>query len=55
MQYLDFEKTITAVDDKLARLSAGEKALMDKNQLEKEWWANFCLLRYGIYPCNQNC
>ncbi|MBQ3695855.1 MAG: acetyl-CoA carboxylase carboxyltransferase subunit alpha [Alphaproteobacteria bacterium] len=34
MQYLDFEKTIKAVDDKLARLSTGEKALMDKNQLE---------------------
>lgn len=34
MQYLDFERTIKEVDDKLARLSNGEKALLDKNQLE---------------------
>lgn len=34
MQYLDFEKTIKAIDDKLARLSNGERALLDKNQLE---------------------
>ena len=34
MQYLDFEKTIKEVDDKLARLTSGEKALLDKNQLE---------------------
>lgn len=34
MQYLDFERTIKEVDDKLARLTTGEKALLDKNQLE---------------------
>ncbi len=34
MQYLDFEKTIKEVDSKLARLTSGEKALLDKNQLE---------------------
>ena len=34
MQYLDFERTIKEVDEKLARLSSGEKALLDKNQLE---------------------
>jgi len=34
MQYLDFERTIKEVDEKLARLTKGEKALMDKNQLE---------------------
>lgn len=34
MQYLDFERTIKEVDDKLTRLTTGEKALLDKNQLE---------------------
>lgn len=34
MQYLDFERTIKEVDEKLTRLSSGEKALLDKNQLE---------------------
>ena len=34
MQYLDFEHTIKEVDEKLARLTTGEKALLDKNQLE---------------------
>ena len=34
MQYLDFERAIKEVDDKLARLTTGEKALLDKNQLE---------------------
>lgn len=34
MQYLDFERAIKEVDDKLARLTSGEKALLDKNQLE---------------------
>ena len=34
MQYLDFERTIKEVDAKLARLTTGEKALLDKNQLE---------------------
>ena len=34
MQYLDFERTIKEVDDKLARLTSGEKALLDRNQLE---------------------
>jgi len=34
MQYLDFEKSIKEVDAKLARLTQGEKALLDKNQAE---------------------
>jgi len=34
MQYLDFEKAIKEVDDKLSRITSGEKALLDKNQLE---------------------
>ena len=34
MQYLDFERSIKEVDNKLARLTSGEKALLDKNQLE---------------------
>lgn len=34
MQYLDFERAIKEVDTKLARLTTGEKALLDKNQLE---------------------
>ena len=34
MQYLDFERAIKTVDDKLARLTNGEKALLDKSQLE---------------------
>ena len=34
MQYLDFERAIKDVDDRLARLTSGEKALLDKNQLE---------------------
>ena len=34
MQYLDFERTIKEIDDKLAKLSNGEKALLDKNQIE---------------------
>ena len=34
MQYLDFEKAIKEADAKLSRLTSGEKALLDKNQLE---------------------
>jgi len=34
MQYLDFERAIKVIDDRLARLTSGEKALLDKNQLE---------------------
>ncbi len=34
MQYLDFERPIKAIDDRLARLTSGEKALLDKSQLE---------------------
>ncbi len=34
MQYLDFERPIKVIDDRLARLTSGEKALLDKNQLE---------------------
>ena len=34
MQYLDFEKQIKDVDEKLDRLTHGEKALLDKSQLE---------------------
>ena len=34
MQYLDFEKAIKDLDAKLSRLTNGEKALLDKNQLE---------------------
>ena len=34
MQYLDFEHVIKEVDEKLARLSTGERALLDKNQVE---------------------
>ena len=34
MQYLDFERSIKEVDTKLAKLSAGEKALLDRNQAE---------------------
>ena len=34
MQYLDFERQIKEVDEKLARLTNGEKALLDKNQVE---------------------
>ena len=34
MQYLDFERSIKEVDAKLAKLTVGEKALLDKNQTE---------------------
>lgn len=34
MQYLDFERTIKDVDEKLARLTTAEKANSEKNQLE---------------------
>jgi len=34
MQYLDFERSIKEVDTKLAKLTIGEKALLDKNQAE---------------------
>ena len=34
MQYLDFERSIKDIDDRLARLTSGEKALLDKSQLE---------------------
>ncbi|MBP5344487.1 MAG: acetyl-CoA carboxylase carboxyltransferase subunit alpha [Alphaproteobacteria bacterium] len=34
MQYLDFERSIKEVDAKLAKLTVGEKALLDKNQAE---------------------
>ena len=34
MQYLDFERSIKEVDTKIAKLSAGEKALLDKNKVE---------------------
>ena len=34
MQYLDFERVIKEVDEKLTRLSNGERALLDKNQVE---------------------
>ena len=34
MQYLDFEKAIKDLDAKLSRLTNGEKALLDRNQLE---------------------
>ena len=34
MQYLDFERTIKEVDEKLARLGNSERALLDKNQVE---------------------
>lgn len=34
MQYLDFERSIKEVDAKLAKLTAGEKALLDRNQAE---------------------
>ena len=34
MQYLDFERPIKVIDERLARLTSGEKALLDKSQLE---------------------
>lgn len=34
MQYLDFERTIKEVDEKLVRLATGEKAVSEKNKLE---------------------
>ncbi len=34
MQYLDFERTIKEVDEKLIHLTSGKKAMLDKNQVE---------------------